>query len=427
MLPDHSSVLVVASAALAGAAISGFSKAYKSSSASVSCAVLAAAASVVAGFAITASRRGRKALGAAFAQYPRQYIARRGTVTCIDGNIFKPIWSKAPWSEPFVEIRGQNDAPAGTGPTQSQSTRMKMLWDDEFLYVAAIMDVAEGDELIAKFTERNSPIFHTDSDFEVFIDPAGCCHGYKEFEMNAANVVWNLLLNKPYNDGGTEHSGRIAKEGEPYFWEVHAQKSAALITKGKLSHPSKSAQWCCEIAFAHTDTLPNSPEQGPKPKAGALWRINFSRVENKGAVNWVWSPQIVWTPSEGRYVGQVNMHLPDAWGYLLFADEDARLPDGTSADGFRDPAWPAKHAASSLYYACRAFCDSHDGRSPRSFPELVGYDGGSLVQGIPLDAMSVTVKAPDADPANPGLFTVEVTQADGRTARINQHRLLTMV
>lgn len=354
MLPDNSSVLAAASAALAGAAISSFSKGNKSGSASFPAAALAVAASVVAAFAVTA-RRGRKAFGAAFAQYPRQYIARRGTVANIDGDIFKPIWSRAPWSEPFVEIRGLQDAPAGTGPTQAQSTRMKMLWDDEYLYVAAIMDVAEGDELVAKFTKRNSPIFHTDSDFEVFIDPAGCCHGYKEFEMNAANVVWNLMLNKPYGDGGTEYSGRVAKEGESLFWEVYAQKSAARITKGKLSHLSEPAQWCCEIAFAHSDTLPKSPAQGPKPKAGSFWRINFSRVENKGAVNWVWTPQIVWTPSEGRYAGKVNMHLPDAWGYVVFADEDARLPDGTSAEGFRDPAWPAKHAASCLYYACRAF------------------------------------------------------------------------
>lgn len=26
--------------------------------------------------------------------------------------------------------------------------------------------------------------------------------------------VWNLLLNRPYSDGGGEFSGRVAKEGE---------------------------------------------------------------------------------------------------------------------------------------------------------------------------------------------------------------------
>ena len=39
---------------------------------------------------------------------------------------------------------------------------------------------------------------------KVFVDPAGCNHAYKEFEMNARNTTWDLLLNRPYGDGGGE-------------------------------------------------------------------------------------------------------------------------------------------------------------------------------------------------------------------------------
>eukprot|EP00971_Amphidinium_carterae_P041386 812511-Amphidinium_carterae.1 len=101
----------------------------------------------------------------------RHYIAPRGTPEVIDANLEKAVWQRVPWSEAFVEIRG-DDAPSGTGPSVEQSTRMKMCWDDDFLYILAVMDVPAGEELVAKFTARNSPIFHTDSDFEVFIDPA---------------------------------------------------------------------------------------------------------------------------------------------------------------------------------------------------------------------------------------------------------------
>lgn len=65
---------------------------------------------------------------------------------------------------------------------------------------------------------------------------------------------------------------------------------------------------------------------------GEFWRVNFSRVEWQVEVqdgryvkqvnpatgnpypedNWVWSPQ-----------GIVNMHYPELWGYVVFADESA--------------------------------------------------------------------------------------------------------
>lgn len=35
-----------------------------------------------------------------------------------------------------------------------------------------------------------------DNDFEVFIDPDGSTHYYKEFEINALNTTWDLELNK---------------------------------------------------------------------------------------------------------------------------------------------------------------------------------------------------------------------------------------
>lgn len=355
-----------------------------------------------------------------FSQYPRQYIARRGTPEVIDGDLSKAVWQLAPWSEEFKEIRGDHDAPPGTGPTEAQSTRMKMLWDDDFLYIAAIMEVAAGDEFVAKFTERNSPIFHTDSDFEVFVDPAGCCHGYKELEMNAINTVWNLMLNRPYSDGGGERSGRVAAEGEADYWEVRKQKTAARILSGALEDPSQPARWCCEIALAHSDTLPGAPVCGPTPKVGATWRINFSRVEKKGSVNWVWSPQIVWTPGASpvaRYQGQVNMHLPDAWGYLVFGDDRGRL-NQASKPAWRDPAWPARHAAMSVYYSVHSYRQKHKGQLPSRVEELQNL---GFLRDVALSGCKVSISA--SDEAGKGGFLVEAV-GNGWVASVRNDRLL---
>src|SRR5262249_15000970 len=70
--------------------------------------------------------------------------------------------------------------------------------DDEFFYVGAEL---EEPHVWATLTQHDAVIFH-DNDFEVFIDPNGDNHEYYEFEINAFNTGWDLLLPRPYKDGG---------------------------------------------------------------------------------------------------------------------------------------------------------------------------------------------------------------------------------
>ena len=215
--------------------------------------------------------------------YPLVYVAPKISMPLIDridGDLTKEIWSKASWSSPFDDIRGPADAPDDYRPRPTCRTRFKALWDDTHLYIGAIL---ESDfETQAHFTERNSPIYQKDSDFEVFVDPIGCCHNYKELEVNAINTVWNLLLDKPYDDGGGEHSGRIAKPGDPSYYEVYKQKTAVQILKGKLNDETKGATWSVEIALSIDDIFANITNCCDRPEIGSMWRINFSRVEKQG-------------------------------------------------------------------------------------------------------------------------------------------------
>ena len=280
-----------------------------------------------------------------WARAPLQYVARRlppgAPPLSIDGDLEKPAWTEVEWSEPFGDIRGPADAPADAQPTRAQRTRMKMRWDDEYLYVAAQL---ESDfAVLATFTERNSAIFTEDSDFEVFVDPAAATHAYKELEINARNTVWNLMLDRPYGDAGSEHSARVAAPGEPKHYEVERLRSATRVTAGALGGPG-GATWTVELAMAHNDTLAWQHEGAERPAAGRKWRINFSRVERKGEINWVWSPQIVWDAEARRYAGKVAMHLPDAWGWVQFAPPEGATPT-------RDATWPARLAAANVYYA----------------------------------------------------------------------------
>ena len=66
------------------------------------------------------------------------------------------------------------------------------------------------------------------------------------------------------------------------------------------------------------------------------------------------------------------MHLPDAWGYLLFADEK-----GTTPMDWRDPHFAARHAAACVYYAAKAFHEAK-GRYPNGHEVQGALKGAEL-------------------------------------------------
>ena len=82
---------------------------------------------------------------------PRTYVAYRteGTLK-IDGKLDESSWQKAKDTEEFEDISGKGfDAP-------KYKTTAKMLWDDDFLYVGAIL---EEPNITAKLTQRDTLIY----------------------------------------------------------------------------------------------------------------------------------------------------------------------------------------------------------------------------------------------------------------------------
>ena len=120
-------------------------------------------------------------------------------------------------------------------PAPRFKTRAKMLWDDSYLYIGAEL---EEPHVWATLVKRDTVICR-DNDFEVFLDPDGDSHEYYEFEMNALNTVWDLLLKKPYRDGGPPVDS----------WNIDGLVTAVHID-GTLNDPRDIDQgWSVEIAF----------------------------------------------------------------------------------------------------------------------------------------------------------------------------------
>ncbi|MCQ4085278.1 carbohydrate-binding family 9-like protein [Saccharibacillus sp. JS10] len=272
---------------------------------------------------------------------PLSYTCKRATSKLnLDGRLDKPFWEHAPWTADFVDIEGD------LKPKPSKRTRVKMLWDDEYLYIGAEL---EEDEIWATLTERESVIFY-DNDFEIFIDPDGDSHQYYEFEINALNTVWDLMLVTPYRDGGPPING----------WDIRGLQTAVHID-GILNDPAgDNRRWSVEVAMPWKILRECAPDQR-SPEAGQYWRINFSRVQwqvdrDSGAYvkkinpdtgkpypedNWVWSPQ-----------GVINMHYPEMWGFLHFVEESYGADSDLSSFGMPSDE-QVKWKLRQLYYRQR--------------------------------------------------------------------------
>lgn len=234
-------------------------------------------------------------------ELPRRYVCYRAAAPiAIDGRLDDPAWADTEWTEPFADIEGVGK------PRPRFKTRAKMSWDDEYFYIAALL---EEPHVWGTLKKHDEIVFH-DNDFEIFIDPDGDTREYYEVEVNVLNTIFDLFLVRTYNDGGpADHD-----------WNLKGLKSAVHID-GTLNDPSDEDRgWSVEFALPWKALAVCAHKPAP-PNDGDVWRMNFSRVQwrhrivggqyekvpNTPEDNWVWSPQ-----------GVINMHIPQRWGYVEF-------------------------------------------------------------------------------------------------------------
>ncbi|WP_298717005.1 carbohydrate-binding family 9-like protein [Chitinophaga sp.] len=257
-----------------------------------------------------------------FTETPRHYVCQRTNMPLvIDGHDAEKAWRQAEWTDDFTDIEGAKK------PAPLHQTRVKMLWDDENLYVFAELKEPH----VWGTLRQADTIIYMDNDFEMFLDPTGTSREYFEIEVNALNTVMDLFMPRAYRAGGKAMLN----------WDVKGLQTAVHI-KGTLNNPrDMDVSWTVEMAIPfrsltayHTRSVPRN---------GDTWRVNFSRVQWQHEIegntyrkrpktpeyNWVWSPQ-----------GIVDMHAPERWGYLQFSAEPAgeavayKTPEYVEAEKF---------------------------------------------------------------------------------------------
>ncbi|GHE44086.1 hypothetical protein GCM10017764_29280 [Sphingobacterium griseoflavum] len=243
---------------------------------------------------------------------PSVYAAKKiSSQINVDGKADEEAWQQAPWSDDFVDIEGASKK------KPALNSKVKMLWDDQHLYIYAQL---EEPHVWGDIRKRDAIIYHN-NDFEVFLKPFDNQPLYYEIEVNALNTVMDLMMPKAYRLGGDA----------VMHWDVKGLQSAVHVA-GSINNANDTDMfWAVEMAIPF-HSLTTFARKMP-PKVGSYWRINFSRVQWQHEVqdnvyqrrkdggkfldeeNWVWSP-----------IGVINMHHPERWGFIKFVESTTPNP-----------------------------------------------------------------------------------------------------
>lgn len=221
----------------------------------------------------------------------------------IDGSLNEKAWVDVPWTDYFIDIEGESK------PAPNYKTRVKMIWDDQFLYIAAQM---EEPHIWANPKPKEDIIFK-DNVFKIFIDPDNNMNDDFEIQINPLNNMLFLVMNKPYRDGGKPVSG----------WEPTGYQSAVKISGTLNNSQDTDKEWLAEIALPLA-ALGLKPE-----KQSSAFRINFLRTGFDFIVkNGFYSKALdangkSFAPHYSNWTSQgiINMHYPERWAYGIFSKE----------------------------------------------------------------------------------------------------------
>lgn len=185
----------------------------------------------------------------------------------IDGKLNDPAWELAPTADQFVMMRPDN----GQAEPNTHPTKVKLVYDDQAIYISAYMQAPNPQKIPAEFTNRD----------------------------NIGNADFFLMTVNPNDDGqnpfefivtssGVQADAKISNGNEDFNWSAVWESEISITDKA----------WIVEMKIPYRALrFANLPVQS--------WGINFHRrVQNLNAQfswNFIDNKQGNWTQYDGLY------------------------------------------------------------------------------------------------------------------------------
>jgi len=227
---------------------------------------------------------------------------RRIDTILIDGNLNEASWQNAADTSVFTFWDG-SAAPA------SLRTTARMVWDDQYLYIACS---ARDPDVYATYTVRDARLWEQDN-FEVFVTVPGTT-GYLEVEGSPKGTIWDGSFTNVFQGPGGSYT------------VTGLQVSGSV--SGTLNNSSdQDTGFTGEMRLPFADVYQGIP--GGHPVNGTQLRMNLNRINwntpatqgGPGAAGsdtyYAWSP----VPGTG-----ISFHRPDKFGTITFSTNSVPAP-----------------------------------------------------------------------------------------------------
>jgi hypothetical protein len=239
-------------------------------------------------------------------QTVREYTVKKAPgKIMIDGRLNEPGWRYAELTEPFVIYLD--------GSKPKYPTQAKMLWDDDYLYIAFIMtDV----DVWAKTVhwEKGDKCLCLEEVAEVFIDPDGDGRNYMEIEVNPLKAVMDLTLDSEPSKKGKGNTD----------WDLTGLKVGVTVDGTLNNQNSVDKKWICELAFPFKEMAFSAADMSFPPKSGDSWRLNLYRYnydrDKEGNTQEKLTELSAWNQTDKR-----GFHAPDKFGKVIFSNQISRM------------------------------------------------------------------------------------------------------
>jgi hypothetical protein len=221
---------------------------------------------------------------------PSYTVFRAGGPVRVDGKLDEPAWFAAP----SAELREFPWHQSGT----KESTVVKLLWDDDNLYVGV---VARDAHITARHTQRDGRIAEDDC-FEIMLAP----------DPDRPNVYFNLEWNVI---GGLVDNFR--PNGPNKFrapkWDAEGVRIAGVFEGSLNDDTDTDSHWVVEVAIPFRNFAAQA--RSIPPRAGSHWNANFNR--HGGDTN----PQYAqWSAGD---TPKPSFHTPHRFGRIVFESREA--------------------------------------------------------------------------------------------------------